>query len=115
MLDLTLDLVEVISGLTLLKNDLKTVELEDCIIRSQDYSLVKGTTDQGNSVIYSSTTSCAAKTTVCAINTNSGDREFIEFAMTDDGTDVYHTEYGNLRTGIKLFDATVEYVPATNG
>ena len=102
------------TGLTLLKNDLKTVELEDCIIRSQDYSLVKGTTDQGNSVIYSSTTSCAAKTTVCAINTNSGDREFIEFAMTDDGTDVYHTEYGNLRTGIKLFDATVEYVPATN-
>ena len=34
--------------------------------------------------------------------------------MTDNGTDVYHTEYGNLRTGIKLFDATVEYVPATN-
>ena len=102
------------SGLTLLKNDLKTFELEDCIIKSEDYSLIKGTTDQGNSVIYSSVTSCAAKTTICAINTNSGDREFIEFAMTDNGTDVYHTEYGNLRTGIKLFDATVEYVPATN-
>ena len=102
------------TGLTLLKNDLKTVELEDCIIRSEDYSLVKGTTDQGNSVIYSSATSCAAKTTVCAINTNSGDREFIEFAITDDGINAYHTEYGNLRTGIKLFDATVEYVTATN-
>ena len=102
------------SGLTLLKNDLKTFELEDCIIKSEDYSLIKGTTDQGNAVIYSSVTSCAAKTTICAINTNSGDREFIEFAMTDNGTDVYHTEYGNLRTGIKLFDATVEYVPATN-
>ena len=102
------------SGLTLLKNDLKTFELADCIIKSDDYSLIKGTTDQGNSVIYASTTACAAKTTICAINTNSGDREFIEFAMTDDGTDVYHTEYGNLRTGIKLFDATVEYVPATN-
>ena len=101
-------------GLTLLKNDLKTFELEDCIIKSADYSLIKGTTDQGNSVIYSSITSCAAKTTICAINTNSGDREFIEFAITDNGTDVYHTEYGNLRTGIKLFDATVEYVPATN-
>ena len=34
--------------------------------------------------------------------------------MTDDGTDVYHTEYGNLRTGVKLFDADVEYVPATS-
>ena len=102
------------SGLTLFKNDLKSFELEDAIFKSEDYSLVKGTTDQGNSVIYNSTTSCAAKTTICAINTNSGDREFIEFAMTDDGSDVYHTEYGNLRTGGKLFDATVEYVPATN-
>ena len=34
--------------------------------------------------------------------------------MTDNGTDVYHTEYCNLRTGIKLFYATVEYFPATN-
>lgn len=101
-------------GLTLLKNDLKTVELEDCFIKSEDYILVKGTTDQGNSVIYSSTVSCASKTTVCAINTTSGEREFIEFAITDNGTNAYHTQYGNIRTGGKLFDATVEYVSATN-
>jgi len=100
-------------GLTLLKNDLKTVELEDVKIITEDFFLVKGTTDQGNSTIYASATACAAKTTICAINTANGDKEFVEFAITDNGADAYHTEYGNIRTGVKLFDATVEFVPAT--
>ena len=38
-----------------------------------------------------------------------GEKEFIEFGVTDDGTDVFHTEYGNLRTDYQLIVPTFEF------
>ena len=41
-------------------------------------------------------------------------KEFIEFGVVDDGTDVYATEYGNVRTGSQLIIPTFEVTASNN-
>ena len=97
-----LDLVKVFDG------DLKEFELADVKILTEKLTLVKGTSNNGSSELYAVATNAGCKTTVIAENTTTGDKEFIEFGVLDDGTDVFHTEYGNIRTGIQLIVPTFE-------
>jgi len=98
----TLDMVKVFDG------DLKEFELADVKILTEKITLVKGTSDNGSSELYPVATNAGCKTTVIAVNPTSGDKEFIEFGVLDDGTDVFHTEYGNIRTGTQLIVPTFE-------
>ena len=91
--------------------ELKEFELADVKILSEKINLIKGTVDTSDSIIYNNTLAAGSKTTVLAENTSTGDREFIEFGIIDNGTDVYHTEYGNLRTGGKIFVPTFSITP----
>jgi hypothetical protein len=101
-----LDLVKIFDG------DLKEFELADVKILSEKLTLVKGTSDNGSSELYAVATNAGCKTTVIAHNPTSGDKEFIEFGILDDGTDVFHTEYGNIRTGTQLIVPTFEVTGA---
>jgi hypothetical protein len=98
----SLDLVKVFDG------DLKEFELADVKILTEKLTLVKGTSDNGSSELYAIATNSGCKTTVIAENPTSGDKEFIEFGILDNGTDVFHTEYGNIRTGTQLIIPTFE-------
>ena len=96
------------NGVKVLDGELKEFELADIKILTEKINLIKGTADNGSSELYASATNTGCKTTVIAENTNTGDREFIEFGIVDDGTDVFHTEYGNIRTGVQLIVPTFE-------
>ena len=87
---------------------MKEFELADVRVLSEKISLVKGTTNNGNSELYPVASNVGCKTTVIAHNTVTGDKEFIEFGILDDGTDIFHTTYGNIRTGIQLIVPTFE-------
>ena len=102
----SLNLVKVFDG------DLKEFELADVKILTEKLTLVKGTSDNGSSELYAVATNAGCKTTVIAYNPTSGDKEFIEFGVLDDGTDVFHTEYGNIRTGDQLIVPTFEVTGA---
>ena len=104
----------VYDGVKIFDGDLKEFELADIKIVTEKLVLVKGTVDNGNSIIYDSSRSAGSKTTVIAENPTSGDKEFIEFGILDDGTDVYHTEYGNIRTGTQLIIPTFEFSGSGN-
>lgn len=97
-----LDLVKIFDG------DLKEFELADVRVLSEKISLVKGTINNGSSELYPTGSNVGCKTTVAAHNTVTGDKEFIEFGVLDDGTDIFHTTYGNIRTGIELIVPTFE-------
>ena len=97
-----LDLVKIFDG------DLKEFELADVRVLSEKISLVKGTTNNGSSELYAVASNVGCKTTVIAHNTVTGDKEFIEFGIMDDGTDIFHTTYGNIRTGIQVIVPTFE-------
>ena len=97
------------TGVKVFDGDLKEFELADVKIVTEDLSLVKGTVDTVNSILYASATSVGCKTIVTAHNPTTGDKEFVEFGVIDDGADVFHTEYGNIRTGTQLIDPTFEF------
>ena len=102
----------VYNGVKVFDGDLKEFELADVRILTEKLTLVKGTSDNGNSVIYATASDAGSKTTVLAINPTTGDKEFFEFGIIDDGTDVFHTEYGNIRTGVQLIIPTFEVTGA---
>lgn len=99
------------SGVKVLDGELKEFELADIKIVTEKINLVKGTINNGNSILYDVTLQKGCKTTVIVENDSTGDREFIEFGIIDNGTDVFHTEYGNIRTGVKLIVPTFEVTP----
>jgi hypothetical protein len=101
------------NGVKVFDGDLKEFELSDIKILSDKITLVKGSVDNGNTILYPLATSLGCKTVIVAHNTNTNEKEFIEFGVSDDGTDVFHTEYGNLRTGNQLIIPTFE-VTASN-
>lgn len=104
----------VYNGVKVLDGDLKEFELAYVKILTEKLTLVKGTSDNGSSVIYAVASNAGAKTTIVAENPTSGDKEFIEFGILDDGTDVFHTQYGNIRTGAQLIIPTFEVTGAGN-
>jgi hypothetical protein len=97
------------SNVTVLTNELKDFELEDTKLSSDDINLVKDTTNTGSTIIYSPTLASGAKVVVSAHNSTTNDIEMIEFTVTAKGSDVYHTEYGNVLTGGDLFDVTFDF------
>ena len=98
----------VLNPVKVFDSELKEFELADVRILTEKFTLIKGTSDNGSSNLYATATNVGCKTTVIAEDPNTGDKEFIEFGVIDDGTDVFHTEYGNSRTGTQLIIPTFE-------
>ena len=92
----------VYDGVKIFDGDLKEFELADVKILSEKVALVKGTVNNGGSNIYELATQNGAKVVMVAENTSNNNKEFFEFGVIDNGTDIFHTEYGNVRTGEQL-------------
>ena len=92
----------VYDGVKIFDGDLKEFELADVKILSEKVTLVKGTVNNGGSNIYQLSVQNGAKVVMVAENTNNNNKEFFEFGVIDNGTDIFHTEYGNVRTGEQL-------------
>lgn len=95
-------------GVKVFDGELKDFELADFRIVTETISLDKGTIDNGSTDIYSTSVGAGAKVTLVAENKTTSEKEFLELGIIDDGTDVFHTEYGNVRSGQNLFDVSVE-------
>ena len=94
------------TGVKVFDGELKEFELADLKFVTEDIALVKGSNNVGTSVLYDTATANACKTTVVAHNPTTGEKEFIEFGVIDNSVDVFHTEYGNIRTGQDLIVAS---------
>jgi hypothetical protein len=102
------------NNLVVLSNELKDFELDDTKFSTVDINLIKGTTNTGSSVIYSPTIASGSKIVVSAHNDTTNDVEMVEFNVSAKGTDIYHTEYGNLVTGGNLIDITFDFDASSN-
>ena len=98
----------VYDGVKIFDGDLKEFELADVKILSEKVSLQKGTVNNGGSNVYQLSVQNGAKVVMVAENTNNNNKEFFEFGVIDNGTDIFHTEYGNVRTGEQLIVPTFE-------
>ena len=98
----------VYDGVKIFDGDLKEFELADVKILSEKVSLQKGTINNGGSNVYQLSVQNGAKVVMVAENTSNNNKEFFEFGVIDNGTDIFHTEYGNVRTGEQLIVPTFE-------
>ena len=95
-------------GIKIFDNELKEFELADYKIVTKKVDLVKGTFNAGDAVIYNPGTEESAKVEVVAHNTTTGDKEVIEYSVTDNGTDIFYTEIGNISTGTDLIESVFD-------
>ena len=98
----------VYNGVKVFDSDLKEFELADVKILSEKLTLTAGTVNNAGSNIFEIATQNGAKVMVVAENTTNNEKEFFEFGVIDDGTDIFHTQYGNIRTDIELVTPTFE-------
>lgn len=96
------------SNIKLFDADLKVFETTDLRVKTADAVLTKGTVDSAVFNIYETASNKGAKIVLIAENTSDNEKEFIEFGVTDDGADVFFTEYGNIQTNGALFTPTFE-------
>jgi hypothetical protein len=92
-----------------LDNELKTFELDDVKVETFDLTLTKGATEFGLITIFTPSTHSGAKVVLIADNITTNDREVIEYNVVSKNGDIYHTEYGNVTTGLDLVSTSFDF------
>ena len=101
------------NGVKVLDGELKEFELADYKIKTGTFQLVKGGLESSNFVLYDSGTSKGCKVSVTS-KSSSGKRSFCEYSVIDNGTDIFHNEYGSLNTsGNDQFTAAFDFTAST--
>ena len=99
------------NNLTVLNNNLTNFELLHTKLNTLKLNLIKGTTNSANGVVYNPSTEASGKVVVTAHNTTTGDKEVIEFLVVDKGSDIFYTDFGNLKTGADLISTEFDFDP----
>ncbi len=102
------------NGLKILDTDLKQFELADYKLSTSKVILNRGTVNSGSSVIYNPAVHASAKVQVIAHNTTTGDKEFIEYSVIDKGSDIFFTDFGNVKTGAELISCIFDFNASNN-
>ena len=97
-----------------LDNELKTFELDDVLVETSEFTLTKGTTNFALFDIFNPTLHNGAKVVLIANNVNTNDREVVEFNVVSKGTDIFHTEYGNVITSLNQVDTAFDFDASNN-
>ena len=101
------------NGVKVLDGELKEFELADYKIKTGTFQLVKGGLESSNFVLYDSGASKGCKVSVTS-KSSSGKRSFCEYSVIDNGTDIFHNEYGSLNTsGNDQFTAAFDFTAST--
>lgn len=96
-------------AIEILNEDLSKLELSHIKTHTTKITLVKGTSDLSSVILYDPAVAECAQVELVAHNQASGDKEFIQFTVIDDGTDIYRTEIGNVKTGQELVGTTFDF------
>jgi len=104
----------VYDGVKIFDKDLKEFEISKYKITSEFLELVKGTNDSGSVIIYSPSIHNSAKVEIIVHDLNTDNKEFIEYSVTNKGSDIYYTEYGNIRTNGELVTSIFDFSSENN-
>jgi hypothetical protein len=99
----------VYDGLKLFDTDLKQFELADFKISTTKVNLVRNTINTGSAILYDTALHTSAKVQIISHNETTGDKEFIEYSVIDDGTDIFFTDFGNVKTGAELISCVFDF------
>jgi len=99
----------VYNGIKIFDKGLKELELADYKIFTEDVTLTKNTIDAGSSIAYDPSIHRSAKVQIVAHNETTGDKEFLEYSVIDKGSDIFHTDFGNVKTGAELISSVFDF------
>lgn len=99
----------VYNGVKIYDSNLKEWELSDIKISTTKVDLTKGTINSGSATIYDPALHVSAKVQIIAHNLTSGDKEFIEYSVVDKGSDIFFTDFGNIKTGAELISTVFDF------
>tara|TARA_B100002019_G_scaffold279350_1_gene281142 strand:+ start:418 stop:4689 length:4272 start_codon:yes stop_codon:yes gene_type:complete len=102
------------NGIKLFDSELKELEIADFKIVTKKVTLERGTLNEGDAVIYDPSVEASAKVIITGHNTSTGDKEIVEYSVTDKGTDVFFSEIGNISTGVNQFSTVFDLNDAGN-
>ena len=100
------------NGVKIFDGDLKEFELADYKIQSSTFTLDKGGLESSAVILYPSGTSKGCKVTVVS-KSSSGKRSMSEYAVIDNGTDIFHNEYASLNTSDDQYTAAFDFTAST--
>ena len=98
------------SGVKIFDGDLKDFELADYAVKTNVLSLIKGTSNSGAVILYDTTTAKGCRVTVVS-KSSAGKKSMVEYSIIDNGTDIFHNEFGSLNTSLDGFTAAFDITP----
>jgi hypothetical protein len=98
------------NGVKIFDGDLKDFELADYAVKTNTFSLTKGSVNSTSSVLYSPANAKGCKVTVVS-KSSSGKKSMAEYSVIDNGTDIFFTEIGSLNTSAEGFSAAFDFTP----
>ena len=96
------------NGVKVFDGDLKEFELADYAIRTFTFSLIKGGSESSAVILYNTSTAKGCKVTALS-KSSSGKRSMAEYNVIDNGTDIFHNEFGSLNTSLDQFTAAFDF------
>jgi hypothetical protein len=102
------------NGVKIYDSELREWELSDLKISTTKVILVKGTINSGSSIVYDPALHRSAKVQITAHNITTGNKEFIEYSVIDNGVDIFFTDFGNIKTGPELIASVFDFNASNN-
>lgn len=100
----------VYDGVKIFDSELKEFELADYIISTKKITLVKGSSEIGSAVLYSTVTANGCRCTILSKNTATGNKSMMEYGIINKSTtDIYNNEYGGLNSSQDGFTTTFDF------
>jgi len=99
----------VFNGVKIFDKELKELELADYKILTEDVTLTKNIVNVGSFIVYDPSIHRSAKVQIVAHNETTGDKEFVEYSVIDKGSDIFHTDFGNVKTGAELILSVFDF------
>jgi len=98
------------AGIKIFDSDLKDFELADYLVKTSVISLVKGVSNSGATILYNTAAAKGCRVTVVS-KSSTGKKSMVEYNVIDNGTDIFHNEFGSLNTSADGFEASFDITP----
>jgi hypothetical protein len=98
------------AGVKIFDGDLKDFELADYLVKTSVLSLQKGVSNSGAVVLYNTSFAKGCRVTIVS-KSSVGKKSMVEYNVIDNGTDVFHNEFGSLNTSADGFTALFDITP----
>ena len=99
------------NGVKIFDSELKEFELADYAVKTETFTLTKGTAETSAKILYELSTAKGCQVSVVS-KSSSGKKSLTSYNIIDNGSDIFHNEFGSLNTSADGFTASFDITPS---